>query len=127
MIQDAHPVRSGVPDHYKALYKIAVTVAASTWTVSDERMPSGFGAGSNVFGSTGIANLVFPAGQKVRGANAHIAAPTAVIGSARLAQVCNINEAAGTCQVMVYDAATPSLANPIVNSTMFVELDLETV
>jgi hypothetical protein len=127
MIQDAHPIRSGIPDHYKANYKIAVTVAASTWTVNDERMPSGFGAGTNVFSATGIANLIFPAGQKVRGARASVAAPTAVIGSARHAQVTTINETLGTCQVMITDLAVPALANPIVDSIIFVELDLETV
>jgi hypothetical protein len=131
VIQDAHPMRSGVPDCYVALYKIDVVVAASTWTVNSDRFPSGFGAGSNVFGSTGVANIVFPPGMKVRGAQAQVSPPTAAAASYRTANVCNINEAAGTAQIMITDGgllgASPALANPLINSIIWAELDLETV
>jgi hypothetical protein len=131
MIQDAHPVRSGIPDHYKAIYKIDVVVAASTWTINGERLPSGFNAGGNAFSSTGVAAIVFPAGYKVRGAKAMVAAPTAAVASYRTAHVAAISEANGTANVVITDGglggASPALANPIVNSIIFVELDLESV
>ena len=127
MIQDAHPMRSGVPDSYDALYKIDVVVAASTWTVNSDRLPSGFGAGTNVFSATGIANIVFPAGMKVRCANAGVSAPTTTVGDQRSAEVVNINEAAGTAQIAITDRATPSLANPVINSIIWARLTLETV
>lgn len=127
MIQDAHPLRTGVPDGYEALYKIDVVVAASTWTVNADRLPSGFGAGSNVFSATGIANIVFPAGMKVRDARASVSPPTTTVGDQRSADVVNINESAGTAQIAITDRAVPALANPVINSIIWVQLTLETV
>ncbi len=131
MIQDAHPVRSGIPDHYKAIYKIDVVVAATTWTINGDRLPSGFNAGGNAFSSTGIAALVFPAGYRVRGAKASVHAPTTAVASQRSANVAAINETNGTANVVITDmgllTASPALANPVINSIIFVELDLESV
>jgi hypothetical protein len=135
MIQDAFPVRSGTPDGYLAFYEIDVVVAASTWTLNKQRMPSGFnGAGvapgadaSNGFVSTGRADFTFPAGNKVRGANASVDSK-GVTGAQAFAFVANINEAAGTFSVITTLTGAPAtLANPAVNSTIYVELDLETI
>jgi hypothetical protein len=131
VIQDAHPVRSGIPDHYKAIYKIDVVVAATTWTINGERLPSGFNAGGNAFSAQGIGNLVFPAGYKVRGAKAIVVPPTTAVGSYRTAHVAAISETNGTANVVITDGgllgASPILQNPVVNSIIFVELDLESV
>jgi|SRR4051812_13874420 hypothetical protein len=127
MIQDAHPMRSGVPDCYVAKYKIDVVVAATTWTLNSERLPSGFNAGGNVFISTGRADLVFPAGMKVRGARAMVDNKAVTAAGQLDATLVNINEAAGTCSLIVTDRATPTLANPTAGSVIYAELDLESV
>lgn len=135
MIQDAHPMRTGFPDSYVALFKIDVVVAATTWNVNMDRFPSGFGGQSaaNVQSRTGVGvgSITFPPGMRVRGAQAQVSPPTAAAASYRTANVCNINEAAGTAQIMITDGgllgASPALADPVVNSIIWAELDLETV
>jgi hypothetical protein len=130
MIQDAHPMRSGVPDCYVAKYKIDVVVAAATWTVNMDRFPSGFGApgaGQNAFSATGIGLITFPPGMKVRNAHASVSAPTTTVADQRCADVVAINEAAGTASIAISDRAVPALANPVINSIIWVELTLETV
>lgn len=120
-------MRSGVPDCYVAKYKIDIVSAAATWTVNNERLPSGFGAGSNVFVSTGRADLVFPAGMKVRGARGAVD-NKAVTAAAQLDVFpANINEAAGTLSLIVTDGATPTLTNPSTGSVIYFELDLESL
>lgn len=127
MIQDAHPMRSGVPDCYVAKYKIDVVVAATTWTLNGERLPSGFNAGGNVFISTGRADIVFPPGLKVRGARAMVD-NKAVTAVAQLdATWANINETAGTASLIITDKATPTLANPTAGGVIYAELDLESI
>ena len=130
MIQDAHPLRSGMPDGYVALYEIDIVVAATTWAVNQERFPSGFGGlagSSNAFQATGVGALTFPAGMKVRGAKGNVDSD-AITGAQFHCFVTNINEAAGTCNFVITTTGTPTvLANPTLNATVYVELDLETV
>jgi hypothetical protein len=132
MIQDAHPLRSGMPDGYVALYEIDIVVAATTWTVNQERLPSGFGGAtagsSNAFSATGVGALTFPAGMKVRGAKGNVDSDSIVAANQFHCFVTNINEAAGTCNFVITTTGAPTvLANPTLNSTVYVELDLETV
>lgn len=130
MIQDAHPMRSGVPDCYRALYKIDIVVAATTWTINQERLPSGFGGvsgGSNARSNTGLAALTFPAGMRVRGVNCALESDV-VTGAGNFHTFpANINEAAGTMNVIITTVATATLADPTLNATLWVELTLETV
>lgn len=131
MIQDAHPLRSGIPDGYSAFYKIDVTVAASTWTVDKARFPSGFGggtaAGDNAFAGTGVGVISWPAGLKVRGSKVAVDSRGAT-GTQVLGWVTNINETTGTANIVFTSTAAPAtLANPPVNSVIYIELDLETV
>lgn len=137
MIQDAHPIRSGIPDHYAAKYRIDVIVAATTWNVNMERFPSGFGgqSASNVQARTGVGLglITFPAGMRVRGAKAGYSAPSSADASQRTVHVSTINEAAGTATLTIKDD-TGAVAEPVAptsatsfDSTIWVELDLETV
>lgn len=130
MIQDAHPVRSGIPDCYQAKYKIDVVVAATTWTVNMERFPSGFGApgaNQNAFSATGVGLILFPPGMKLRGSKASVQTPGVTAAEQRDAAVCNVSESAGTASIVITDRAAPTLANPVINSVIWVELDLETL
>ncbi|MET0414114.1 MAG: hypothetical protein ABW217_22585, partial [Polyangiaceae bacterium] len=78
MIQDAHPVRSGVPDCYQAKYKIDIVAAASNWAVNQERLPPGFAGATpntpNAFVGTGLGRITFPQGFRVRSSDIHVEA-----------------------------------------------------
>lgn len=131
MIQDAHPLRSGIPDGYQAKYKIDIVVAATTWTINTERMPSGFSgvsaASFNARSNTGLALLNFPAGQRVRGVKCHLESKV-VTGAGNFHTFpANINETAGTMNVIITTVATATLADPTAGTVLWVELDLETV
>lgn len=135
MIQDAHPVRSGVPDCYQAKYKIDIVAAASNWAVSVDRFPSGFGgvvngAGQltqNAFVSTGLGRITFPAGMRVRSSDIHVEAKVQTGAGNFHAFLNNINEAAGTADIVVTAIATSTLTNPTTGAVIWAELDLETV
>lgn len=138
MIQDASPIRCGVPDAYSALYKIDVLVAATTWNVNLERLPSGF-TGANVAGAptqvrtgTGIGVITFPAGMRVRGYNANYSPPSNADASQRTVHLAAINETLGTAAVILENAGTT--ADPVAptsatsfDSTIWVELTLESL
>lgn len=130
MIQDAHPMRSGVPDCYRALYKIDIVSSGVTHTVNMERFPSGFGGvagGTNAFVSTGRMDITYPPGMRVRGAQASV--DSKLLTAAQFnAEVVNVNETAGTASIIVTDStATPALANPATGAVVYAELVLETV
>jgi hypothetical protein len=140
MIADAHPMRSGVPDCYRALYRIEVLVAATTWNVNLERFPSGF-TGANVAAApqqvrtgAGLGTITFPAGMRVRGANANYSPPSNADASQRTVHVCDIDETLGTALLVLKDD-TGAIADPVAptalpapnDSWILVELTLETV
>lgn len=134
MIQDAHPVRSGVPDLYQAKYKIDIVAAAATWTVNLERFPSGFGGTtqspptSNAFLATGQGRLTFPPTMKVRGAKGWCDHKNVANGTQVLVFPGNVNEANGTIDILTTLTTAPStLANPTNGDVIYVDLDLETV
>lgn len=130
MIQDAHPVRSGVPDCYRALYKIDIVSAGATWTVNMERFPSGFGgagAAQNAFVSLGRGDVVFPPGMRVRGATAELDNKAVTAATQFDVNWANINETLGTASLIVTDRATPTLQNPTNGSVIYAVLELETV
>lgn len=140
MIQDASPVRDGVPDSYLAHYRIEVLVAATTWNVNLERFPSGFtGAGvapnpQQVRTGVGLGTIRFPAGMKVRMANAGYSAPDNVLANQRQAFVSDIDEAAGTALIVIATAAgvasdpvAPTAAPAPNDSWIWVDLTLEAV
>lgn len=132
MIQDAHPVRSGVPDGYRALYKIDIVAAAATWTVNQERLPSGFeGAtanSNNAFVATGRGTIRFPAGMRVRGVQVCVDHKNNANGTQVLAFPGNVNETLGTMDILTTLTTAPStLANPTNGDVIYAELMLETV
>lgn len=140
MIQDASPVRDGVPDSYLAHYRIEVLVAATTWNVNLERLPSGFtGAGispnpQQVRTGVGLGTIRFPAGFKVRMAKAGYSAPDNTLANQRQVYVTDIDEAAGTALIVVATVAGAAseprdpTALPAPNdSWIWVDLTLETV
>lgn len=134
MIQDSHPVRAGIPDHYKALYKIDIVAAAATWTVNMDRLPSGFGGltgsplNTNAFAATGRGTLSFPQGLKVRGVKAHCDHKNIANGTQVLVFPANIDETAGSMAILTTLTTAPAtLANPTNGDVIYVELDLESV
>lgn len=132
MIQDASPMRSGVPDLYVALYKIDIVSSGVTHNVNLERFPSGFGGilpgSQQAFVSAGRMDVSFPIGMKVRGANVNVDAKAVTAAGQVLAWVDNINEALGTASIITTLNSAPTvLANPPTNSVVYLELDLETV
>lgn len=132
MIQDAHPLRSGLPDGYQAKYKIDIVTAASTWTVNMERFPSGFGGATalttNAFAAPGRGTLTFPAGMRVRGFKAACDHKNVANGTQVLVFPGNINETTGTLDILTtLTTAASTLANPTAGDVIWVELDLETV
>lgn len=131
MIQDAHPVRSGVPDCYQAKYKIDVVAAASNWTVNTERLPPGFSGQTptnpQVRTGTGVGTITFPAGYRVRSSDIHVEAKVVTGANNFHAFLNNINEAAGTANVVITAIATSTLTDPTTGAVIWAELDLETV
>lgn len=138
MIQDAHPLRSGVPDGYEALYRIEVTAGSSSWLVNVDRLPSGF-SGAGVAGNerqvrtgVGLGTITFPPGTKVRGAVGCYSCPNNTLANQRQVFVTDIDEAAGNAKLVL---ATPAgaagdPADPTASandSWIFVKLSLETV
>lgn len=142
MIQDASPVRDGVPDSYKAYYRFEVLALAGPWNLNRDRLPSGFaGAGTGpadgVNGRTGVGlgAFTFPAGMKVRMAKAGYSSPAAVnAANQRQVFVSDIDEAAGTGAFVVTTSAgviseplAPTALPAPNDSWIWVELTLETV
>lgn len=137
MMQDAYPLRSGVPDGFDLLLKITVAVAASSWLLDTERLSPGVVSGAaavtpgglNVFAATGIASIAIPSGYRVRHASASVSAPTSTVADQRDASFTfsTALETAGQLGLIITDRATPSLANPVVNSTIWARLTLETL
>lgn len=141
MIQDAHPLRSGTPDGYDALYRIEVLVNNTTWNVNRDRLPSGF-TGANVSPNPeqvrtgpGLGTITFPSGMKVRHAVASVSGPAGVDAAGqRQAFVTDIDETAGTARIVITtapgvisDPVNPTAAPAPNDSWIMVRLTLETV
>lgn len=136
MIQDAHPVRSGIPDGYKALYKITSVVAASNWAIDQDRLPSGFGGvrdpntglpTANAFVSTGRGRISYPQGMRVRGIQI-CADRKLTSGTIAIIQPTLVNFVDGQTDFLYVITSAPTvLANPNVGEDIFVEVMLETV
>lgn len=142
MIQDASPVRDGVPDSYRAYYRIEVQAAAGPWNLNLERLPSGFSGngtgpanGVNVRTGVGLGAIRFPSGMKVRMAHASVSSPTGVDAAGqRQAFVTDIDDVNGTALVVVTtapgvisDPVAPTALPALNDSWILVELTLETV
>lgn len=99
MIQDASPVRDGIPDGYIAHYKIDIG-AAQAGTLDTRRLPPGFTAVYS--GSNGIYNIGFPAASflAVRSPGANVDVQSTTNTNQINAMVVNINLTAGTAQVV---------------------------
>lgn len=122
MIQDAFPVRSGIPDHYLAKLKIDVA-AGPVYVLDQTRLPP------NQFTVTrtgvGAGNVTFPPGMKVKGTGGTV--DSKLVTAAQFdAWLTNINEAAGTCNIVIVSVAG-ALADPAVGAVIYADLDLETV
>src|SRR5262245_618342 len=134
MIQDAHPIRSGIPDCYVARYKIDIVVAATTWTVNTERFPSGFGGttqsppSTNAFVATGQGRLTYPPGMRVRGVQICCDHKNVANGTQVLTFPGNVNETNGKVDFLTTLTTEPStLANPSAGDVVYVDVTLETV
>lgn len=131
MIQDAHPLRSGIPDGYVAKYEIDIVAAGVTHTLNQERLPSGFtgvGGTSNTFAGTGLNQIRFPPGMKVRGATVVVDRRNTVAANQINSWVANIDEVNGAAVVVTtINSAPTALADPPTGAVIYVSLDLETV
>lgn len=141
MIQDASIIRDGVPDSYKAYYRIEVLAVTGPWNLNKDRVPSGFNGAGAVAGGfdvrtgVGLGAITFPAGFKVRCAKAGYSSPAAVnAANQRQVFVSDIDEAAGTAALVVTTAAgvisdplAPTALPAPNDSWIWVELTLETV
>jgi len=126
MIQDAHPLRSGLPDGYIAWYKLTVS-AGPVYTLDTARLPSGFTATRN---AAGLIDVTFPTGFNARWNGGGVDTKTNVVGVANQLDVypVNINAAAGTMQVRITDHNNPpAAADPAVGSDIHFSIALETL
>lgn len=132
MIQDASPIRSGIPDHYRAVYKITVVNAANDWQLDQSRLPSGFsgrtpGSSQCALGSAGRGRITLPTGLIVRGVSAH-ADRFSVTGTQQNVFLGTINLVDGVIDFMLTPTTAPStLTDPLVGTVIYIGLDLETV
>lgn len=108
MIQDAYPMRGGLPDGYVAHYKLDVT-AGPAYTLDMRRLPSGFTATRN---AAGLIDVTFPSCFAVRWYGGGVDNKTNVVGVTNQVDVypVNINPSAGTMQVRITDHNNPPAA-----------------
>jgi hypothetical protein len=124
MIQDCHPLRSFVADGVDADYKADVVATTGPWTLNTERIPNG--QFTLARSGVGIANGTFPSGTKVRGARANV--DSKVVTNVQYdAHVVNINETAGTFQVVCVRGSDGVVADPLTGSVLYVSLRLEAI
>jgi hypothetical protein len=123
VIQDASPQRCNCPDAY-TFYGKADVVAGPLYTQNTERVPNS--AFTITRTGVGVATLGFPAGQKVRGVSAAVDSKLATAAQFD-AYVTNINESAGTANLVIDSAGAAALADPATGAVIYWQLELETV
>jgi hypothetical protein len=124
MIQDAHPVRSGVPDGYDVLIKVTKT-AGPVYTLDTTRLPSGFSVSA---GAAGRMNVVFPTCFAVRWLGGAVDAKVFTVTSQRKVNPVNINPSAGTLVAQFLDnTATPIEVDPVDASDVYLAFRIESL
>lgn len=108
MIQDASPVRSGLPDGYLAHFKVDYLTAGTTYTLDTRRLPSGF---SVTRASQGLLNVTFPTCFAVRWIGGGVDPKVTTDAAQCNVGPININPNAGTMQVIIQ----PAIATPVAN------------
>lgn len=124
MIQDASPLRCGIPDGYDAYYKLDVA-AGPVYNLDMRRLPSGFLATRN---AAGLIDVTFPTCFAVRWQGGGVDTKTNVVGVANQLDLypVNINPAAGTMQIRITDHNNPpAAADPAVGSEIHFSFTME--
>lgn len=117
-------MRSPVPDGVKFPYKCDVVATTGPWTLNTERIPNGQFTLART--GVGIASGTFPAGTKVRMAHANV--DSKVVTNVQYdAHVVNVNETAGTFQVVCVRGSDGAVADPLTGSVLYAELTLEAI
>lgn len=120
MIQDAAPVRSGLPDGYDAHFKIDIA-AGPVGNIDLRRLPSGFTATRT---GVGLYNVTFPSCFAVRQASVTVDAQSVVAANQLDGYPANINANAGTATLVILTPAG-ALADPPVGGSIYATFALE--
>lgn len=126
MIQDQHPVRGNFPDGIECQIRAIYNTAGPSYTVNTTVTTPGC---SIAHTATGRAAVTFPASgsNTFQWVGAGVDNKSATASQMLLCNPRDVNETAGTFELVMIDGATPSLAAPQDGAIVFVNFRLGTL